>query len=122
MIKKITIENSLIVIETDKGAYNYDFKDKIEEYQIHRDKIYIRLNMKSRYNNRNIFCLGEKGNITWQVQDPDTFRQNMAPRDAPFSAIFVGVNSRTLLGQNFNSHDYTIDLDSGKIIDAKWSK
>lgn len=121
MIKKIESAGTKIMIEATEGIFERDFKDKITEVLTVSDRILVRLNIESGSGNRNIFCLNERGEVLWQIQDSDTYRPGLPKSEAPFTGMRVTEDGKVRVS-NWDSHGYELDMETGRLSEARWTK
>jgi len=73
------------------------------------------------YGNRNIFCLNERGDVLWQIQDSDTYRAGLPKSDSPFTGIRITDDGKIRVS-NWDSHGYEVNIETGRLSDARWTK
>lgn len=122
MIKgiRITLSNQVGII-SDEGTFCAEFPFDVHEVFLWHNKLLVRTQVpKGEKFNRNIFCLNEKGEILWQIQDPDERNSVVKKTDSPFVGIYT--KKEALRVANWNSYDYDVDLNTGNISNAEFSK
>ena len=127
MVKKIDVEGKKLIIVSSNGTCIKSFNQEIAETIIHDNKIFVKLKLvQGDKENRNIFCLNEKGEVLWRVQDPDDYWSQITKKTIKAHARFTGIAIKNkedvITAYNCDSHIYNIDLETGKILSAKWTK
>ncbi|GEM_PF-3829417 len=126
MIEKIDVEGRKLIMVSSNGTFIKDFNQEIAETIIHIDKIFIKLKLvQGDKENRNIFCLNEKMEILWQVQDPDDYWSHIAKHAIKTHARFTGIRitpEGKLIANNVDSHIYALDLETGEILSAEYTR
>jgi len=92
MIQTVKKDDKTVTIETTEGIFKRTFLDDIQEVLVHSDRVLVRLNYMDKsktLGNRNIFCLNERGDVLWQIQDPDTYPPGFPKSDSPFVGMRI---------------------------------
>lgn len=121
MIKSVDKLDSKILIESSEGTFQRDFEEKIIDFHVFDEtRVVIVLNAKSRYSNRNVFCVNERADILWQVEEPTSFMadKNIA---SSFTGIYITENEAVQL-VNWNSHVFSLDIETGKLSKPTFTK
>ncbi len=121
MIVKIEKIDSKVMVESSEGVFEKKFDGTVAEYLIVENRVLIRLNIESQTGNRNIFCLNERAEILWQIQDSDTYRPGLGKSEAPFTGMRITEDGKVRVS-NWDSHGYDLDIETGKLSNAKWTK
>ncbi len=126
MIKSVSQDNpKKIVISNEKGeSHSHVFAEDIFKYLNFDNKVIVALNYMDHsktLGNRNVFCLNDKAQVLWQIQDPDERAGDGKQSRAPFSGILV-TEKGGLRATNWDSNYYEVDIETGKLLDSHWTK
>lgn len=124
---KFEIQENKIRICSIEGTFEREFQFKIHEALEIKDRMLVLLSTPGRKDisketkNRNIFCLNERGDILWQIQDQvETFSVKI-PDDNPFVGIDVFEGKR-LVATTWKGYYYDVDLETGKLSNCGYTK
>jgi len=93
-----------------------DFNFKIKNYLTLSEKIFILLEIpETCYFNENIFCAKNTGELLWQVEKIEHIYE-----DSPYDGIQI--KNGNLIGRNYDSFDYLIDENTGRIVSKIFTK
>ena len=79
-----------------------------------------RKDIDTKQKNRNIFCLNERGDILWRIQDPNDLRKDGKKSDWPFVGLWV--KDDILGATNWNSIAYEVDIETGVLSNGEFTK
>ena len=118
--QKITIKNGTLLVEKE-----FPF-DVWETLQVGKKLLVLldtlgRRDIPKETKNRNIFCLNERGDILWQIQDPVETFSIKKPDDNPFVGINV-FEGRRLVATTWKGFYYDVDLETGKLSNCGYTK
>lgn len=121
MINKVDIKTKELSINSTEGSFNVLFKKEVKSVEILDNKILVLLYSSPTYGNRNVFCLNERGDILWQVQDPDELlRKDVSTNDSAFMKLSVDYNDIKVF--SWNSYVYDVDLNTGSLSNPEFVK
>jgi outer membrane protein assembly factor BamB len=66
--------------------------------------------------NENIFCINENGELIWQIESISHFYD-----DSPYDRISI-ISDNTIEAWNYDSINYFVDINTGKILSKKFTK
>ncbi|MBI3313950.1 MAG: hypothetical protein HYZ83_06920 [Candidatus Omnitrophica bacterium] len=126
MIMSLTKEKNKVIINSSEGVFERFFDQPIYELILFQNRALVLIDTLGKKNattekNRNVFCLNEKAELLWQIQDPDTFRPGLSKSESPFTGIYIDKEGR-LRARNWDSHGYAIDVNTGELLEAHWTK
>ena len=122
MIKRVKFENKKLIIESSNGTFIKNFNLEIDEVCIHMNKILVILKLvRDDKENRNIFCLDEDGKILWQIKDPYDYNPYIKKSDSRFTGIIIKPDNKIIVN-NLNSNIYEVDINTGNLTMAGWTK
>ena len=124
MIQTVKKDDKTVTIETTEGIFKRTFLDDIQEVLVHSDRVLVRLNYMDKsktLGNRNIFCLNERGDVLWQIQDPDTYPPGFPKSDSPFVGVRITKDNK-LRATSWDSHGYEVDINTGMLSNAEFTK
>lgn len=122
MILKISFKKKELIIESSNGVFIKNFDLDIAQAVSHTDKIFVRLKlMQGDTENKNVFCLNEEGKILWQIKDPDEYNPYIKKSDSPFTDIRITSDNKIIV-HNWNSNIYEVDITTGNLTMAGWTK
>jgi len=116
-----------LIIHSREGQFEKDFKFPIREVLEIQGRLIVRLDTLGRKDinteekNRNIFCLNERGDILWQIQDPDTYPPGFPKSDSPFVGMRLTKDGK-LRATSWDSHAYDVDIETGTLSNAEFTK
>jgi len=120
MAEKIVFLGNKLMISGQDGMIEREFQRDIKEEVECQDKIFIRIKYVKGDRNNNILCLNEKGEILWQIQDPDELSKSGKKTDSPFVGLYI--RNGVIRAANWNSFDYDINLENGKLSNPEFTK
>jgi hypothetical protein len=126
MIKHVSINGKKILINTEQGEFTRQFLDPIQQYLIYKDKrVLVLLNYmdySKKLGNQNVYCLDEKADILWRIQDPfhEADPKEKKEKDA-FAGIYVKENEQ-LGATTLAGYAYDIDAETGEVSNARFVK
>ena len=124
MIKNVKHDGKKIIIESTEGTFEKLFRDAIKETLAHENRILVVLNYmdySKTLGNRNIFCLNERAEALWQIQNPDDSRTDGKQTDSPFVGMHITKDGR-LRATSWCSYAYDVDMETGKLSNATFTK
>lgn len=88
----------------------------IDKELVLEDSILVLLNTDSLKSDRNIFCYDFKGDLKWQIPEPDKLQANNY-----YTSIYL-TGEGILMAYNINGVEVTIDKQTGAILDKQLIK
>ncbi len=100
-----------------KDKMIYEFPYKIKDFKFIKDRVIVLIESPVKSNfNENIFCLNLNGDLIWQVEKIDHIYS-----DSPYDSIEVD-EKVILKADNYDSFLYELDIETGKILDKRFTK
>lgn len=125
MIDDIKTQEKKVIINSTEGVFEKEFKEKIQKHLIFSGRALILLNYmdySKTYGNRNIFCLNERGDVLWQIKDPNLYRvAGSKETDAAFVGMRITKDNK-LRATSWNSFTYDVDIETGALSNGEFTK
>lgn len=95
----------------------YQFQYDIKEFNVFNDKIIVLLKSPIKQNfNENIFCVDVFGNLKWQIEKTSHIYE-----DSPYDKI-IKISELFIEAWNYDSNNYIVDVETGKILSQRFLK
>jgi len=125
MIRNVSVAQKKISLNTDQGSFSRQFRDPILKYLIYGNRILVVLNYmdySKTLENQNVYCLDERADIVWQIQDPFV-KSNANKKKHRDGYVDVYIKEGNKLGATtFGGYAYTLNADTGQVSQAKFVK